>query len=311
MPRSGTTWIGKIFDSCPTTRYFHEPDTRQRIPLSLFTDPRDSEAQRCLREYAARIPSIRDCSVIGKTPLFHKASMSRLGFELYRLGVLATKGASRYLPVGKAPYVPRLHADEVVVWKSIESLGRTGTLLEAIAGIQVIQILRHPCGYLNSVMEGDAKRHFTGQTASSEDMGIYALISGTATAKRYGLDLDRLAALPPWQRLAWRWVVFNEEALHQAKGSTAHHLVRYEDLCKDPKSVTRQLFDFCQLPYRNQTDAFLGESTAREEARYYSVYKDPMKSAWKWKRQLAPEMVEDVRNIVLQTEIGGLYQDAF
>ena len=26
LPRSGTTWVGKIFDSHPSTLYLHEPD---------------------------------------------------------------------------------------------------------------------------------------------------------------------------------------------------------------------------------------------------------------------------------------------
>ena len=31
MPRSGTTWLGKIFDSHPLVLYRHEPDTWQRL----------------------------------------------------------------------------------------------------------------------------------------------------------------------------------------------------------------------------------------------------------------------------------------
>jgi hypothetical protein len=29
LPRSGTTWLGKIFDSHPETLYRHEPDSWQ------------------------------------------------------------------------------------------------------------------------------------------------------------------------------------------------------------------------------------------------------------------------------------------
>ncbi len=32
LPRSGTTWIGKLLDSSPLTLYLHEPDSFFRIP---------------------------------------------------------------------------------------------------------------------------------------------------------------------------------------------------------------------------------------------------------------------------------------
>ena len=40
MPRSGTTWIGKILDSHPRTLYRHEPDTWRRLDtIPLFPAP--------------------------------------------------------------------------------------------------------------------------------------------------------------------------------------------------------------------------------------------------------------------------------
>ena len=41
MPRSGTTWLGKIFDSHPDIIYLHEPDSEFRlkeVPLLVTPD---------------------------------------------------------------------------------------------------------------------------------------------------------------------------------------------------------------------------------------------------------------------------------
>src|SRR6185312_4530492 len=41
LPRSGTTWIGKLFDSHPDTLYRHEPDSVRRLSMPLFPEKED------------------------------------------------------------------------------------------------------------------------------------------------------------------------------------------------------------------------------------------------------------------------------
>ncbi len=59
MPRSGTTWLGKIFDSHPETLYRHEPDAWGRLnAMPLLAQPDQAErfrgyGQRLRRELAA------------------------------------------------------------------------------------------------------------------------------------------------------------------------------------------------------------------------------------------------------------------
>ena len=43
MPRSGTTWLGKLFDSHPSTLYRHEPDSwRMLEDVPLFPSSTDA-----------------------------------------------------------------------------------------------------------------------------------------------------------------------------------------------------------------------------------------------------------------------------
>ncbi len=47
MPRSGTTWLGKIFDSHPDTLYRHEPDSRGTLnTLPMLPIESDVEIHR-------------------------------------------------------------------------------------------------------------------------------------------------------------------------------------------------------------------------------------------------------------------------
>ena len=41
LPRSGTTWIAKIFDSHPDVLYYHEPDYIDRIPCVPYVTELD------------------------------------------------------------------------------------------------------------------------------------------------------------------------------------------------------------------------------------------------------------------------------
>jgi hypothetical protein len=53
--------------------------------------------------------------------------------------------------------------------------------------------------------------------------------------------------------------------------------------------VTRTLFEFCGLAWSEQTAQFLRSSTTRSRDDYYSVFKDPLASAWRWQTELSAE----------------------
>ena len=66
MPRSGTTWIGKIFDSYPDTVYRHETDSSGRLnavpllaPADIYPQPEAGASAygQTSREERSSIPS--------------------------------------------------------------------------------------------------------------------------------------------------------------------------------------------------------------------------------------------------------------
>jgi hypothetical protein len=314
MPRSGTTWIGKIFDSHPDTLYRHEPDSRgalNAVPLLVQANGAKRYGP-AVSDFLRRLPRLNQTKVCASLPLFPKSYYSDLRFRLRRLSVLSAKAGSRLLGELPVPHwvdydaVPQLR----VVWKSIESLGRLGLVARSAETCRAVHIIRHPCGYVASVLRGESKGKFGGQAPSSEDYGLFALLLETEQARARGLTLGALKRMEPVERLAWRWVLFNEKAMDDVRGLSNCALVRYEDVCQDPLGTSRRLFDFAGLPWHPQTEAFIGQSTGQENGAYYSVFKNPRKAANKWRGQLAPADIDRIMAVVADSRPGALYGDA-
>ncbi|ROR29618.1 sulfotransferase family protein [Inmirania thermothiophila] len=298
MPRSGTTWVAKILDSHPETLYRHEPDSRhllQGVPLFPARGEWDGLAP-ALRRYAAALPRMRDVRTCGKLPIFPKRHLGPGRGVLLRAGVVAAKAAARAgldLPVPGAAWgadTPGVR----LVWKSIESLGRLGALRHALPDAVSVHILRHPCGYAASVARGEAGGRFTGAGTAAEDWGIFEMLLKTDAARRRGLRMEHLRGASPWQRLAWRWVLTNEKALDDLEGAAGHRLLVYERLCEAPAEEARALLAHCGLGWHEQTAAFVAASTGGHDRGYYSVVKDPRRSAWGWREELPAGAVEAI-----------------
>jgi hypothetical protein len=313
LPRSGTTWAGKIFDSHPDTLYRHEPDSWARlgeIPLAPDAAPVPDLEQR-LAAFADRLPGLRTTKVAGSLPLFPKRRQSGLGFQLHRAGVLAAKAAARLTGEFPVPGWGLTARDEStrIVWKSIESVGRMGLVARSLPGSRGVLLVRHPCGFAASILRGERNRHFTSEVAASEDYGIFEALLTTGPARRRGLTLADLQLMQPEERLAWRWVLFNEKAMEDIADIDGFDVVRYEDLCRAPLAITRRMFEGCGLSMDPQTEAFLAQSSSENRESYYSVYKDPVHSASRWRQELAPEVVARILGITRGTPPGALFPE--
>lgn len=96
MLRSGTTWIGKLFDSLPDTFYCHEPDSVRRLSLPLYPETRVAPRYREeLEQFVASLPQRRCPEVVGKQLLFPKSYQSAAALCAYRVGVAFAKAADR------------------------------------------------------------------------------------------------------------------------------------------------------------------------------------------------------------------------
>lgn len=311
MPRSGTTWIGKIFDSHPDTLYRHEPDSWGRLNFLPHMPSLDQAGAYAsdIRLFFKQLPDLKLTKVVASTPIFPKNYYSSLRYQLFRLNVFAVKALAKM--AGEKPVPSWIRGRDIprirVVWKSIESLGRLGIIERALQPCYGIHITRHPCGYVASVLRGESQQRFTSNISASEDLVLLAYCMDTATAREYGLSVEMLRTLHPIERLAWRWVLFNAKALEDIAGEPNCMSLRYEDLCRDPVGVAKKLFEFTKLSWNNQTELFVSQSTAKDVGRYYSVVKDPMKAATKWKKELSASDIDRIYAVIGKTHLSELY----
>ncbi len=311
MPRSGTTWLGKIFDSHPDTLYRHEPDSRGTFDtLPLFVSGGCEERNLpFVNQYLDRLPAIRDEKISASLPIFAKNYYSAPALALRKGIVFGMKVASRVFGSLAVPDVVDLskRSDYTLVWKSIESLGRLGMLARVRPDARCVIIFRHPCGYVASVLRGESKRKFEGGTPSSEDWGVFAMLANLPQAKERNLDLPAIKRMTAVERLALKWALYYEHVLAETEGLQNVIAVRYEDFCERPMEETRRAFQHCRLKWAPETESFISSSTSHTNSEYYSVFKNPMEAAWKWRKELSSDDVRQIQFLASGFRAGAWY----
>jgi hypothetical protein len=306
MPRSGTTWIGKLFDSHQDTYYLHEPDSvcpNTEMPLLMSATCETHQLAKNVKRWLQ--PSSE--KVIASRPFFNKSYLGAIPWSLFLVSAYASKLASHFsLPFLHHPL--RIQKKPpVIVWKSIESLGRLPAL-HARAQTTAIHIIRHPCGQIASTLRGEKLHQFDGDLITSQDWDLFDKLLEQSGETRF--SLQDIKAMYPEQRLALRWGIINDYAL-QISASENSIVLIYEDLCRDPKEKLSQLFDQLGLALGDQTQQYLVQSTQSEDKAYYATRKTPLVAAYKWREQLLPEQQQRIAAIVTQFKCAQYYVDDF
>ena len=309
-PRSGTTWVGKTFDSHPDTLYRHEPDSVRRasdMPLIVETGEYDRYAEAA-RVYLDATLRRRDPKTSGRLPVFPKRYYGPLRFGLRKYAVLGSKLGQRAGLSFDIPDLVPAGGDRVTtVWKSIESVGRAGLYAHVYPGMRVVHIVRHPCGHVASTLRGEKLGKFDASAPAAEDRRLFEFLLQTEVMRGRGLDWARLEKQTAAQRLTWRWLAFNEQLMLAGERNPGITSVAYEAICEEPEARFRELFGFCGLDWDEQTERFLQTSTGRDDGAYYSVTKDPLRAANRWRQELDTEVVEQILEIVKDSRVGRLF----
>jgi hypothetical protein len=312
MPRSGTTWIGKLFDSHPDTLYRHEPDSMRKLDMPLFPEKEDAPRYREeLERFAASLPAMRSPEVVGKQPLFPKSYQTTAGLAAYRASVVAAKAASRVRRHFPCLFRPTGFNGRVasVVWKSVESSGRLGVCIKALPQVRAIHLIRHPCGVMASRFRGASTHGFGQSNPETDSQWVLKLLLATKAGRARGLDLDDIQNLTPEEQAAWRWILIQEKILADVAGSGRVLTIRYEDVCSDPIGMTRRMFEFAGLGWQPQTEQFVLASTQVGDSDYYSVFKNPQASAERWRSELEPHVIERVQQALRGSVVHRFYND--
>ncbi len=314
LPRSGTTWIGKSFDSHPDVHYLHEPDTQHRMDGFMPLLPGLEDTNRYDQGVAAYCQNeLQRCSVrvCGKRPFFNKNYLSGIQSKLLHGRVEAARFYERLRGrrLSWKPARPIGNDQTRLVWKSIESIGRTGVMCRLYPQARAVVIVRDPRGYCASVFRGESMKKFSGNADAAVDYGLFEILLDTPYAKAQGLDLDMIKKLSPAERMTWNWLLYNQKVFDDIRQLDNVCMVRYEDLCEQPLEGFRKLFEFCNLSFDSQSEEFIYQSTHKDSDSYYSVYKDPKSSAYKWRKDIPEETADSLERLCREHPIGRAYFD--
>jgi hypothetical protein len=313
-PRSGTTWLSKIFDSHPSVMYQHEPDmASDATPLPVnYPEQDEIKYAALIREQVAAFLEVRNIKSAGSLPVFRKQCDTTLSYGsralsiyfLHLLSKIPPRNLTKHCIVPGSPILqtyPRIH----VVMKSVRLVHHAGLITRAIPDARTIVILRNPMGQVASLLNGITAGKF-----EMKRIDFDVRLLATPQARTYGLTRQRIAAMPQVEKFAWEWVVRNEKAIDDLDGNPRARIIRYDDLVNDPMGLSQDLFNFAGLDWPRETEAFVTRSmTPRGFNGYYTVYKHSRATSEKWREELSEQNIMIIKNALRLSKIGNRWPE--
>jgi hypothetical protein len=301
--RSGSTWLGSIVASHPDVAYRFEPKPGRA--------GRAAATERAAKRLVSHDVDMTDLGEIeaglrlsdpwSDKPPFTTRRRGTLPFPWLRGPMWALcRRFPALSPMHRLLYTPR--GRPLVVFKHVAHERTCRGLLERTA-MPIVYLVRHPCATISSILKGQRDGIMPNGRASVIER--FVADNAPGLQRRFG---SRIPSMGPHQHeaLLWRWSV--ETSLAPALDATPPtlHLVHYENLCRNPAAETAKVLAHLGLAADPQVDAFVAASTdpaargLREPGirRYFSVFRNPLDSMDKWRRDLDASTRREILEIV-------------
>lgn len=297
--RSGSTWLGKLFDSHPDVLYLHEPDSVMRpeaFPYLPITEDIETYKDE-VRVYLEHLLKHRSAKTVGRPPVFPKSWRATGATRYYELLTLAARAVGRVpLPGMRRIPVPQLMKKNMMPYPVIKTVS-SGTCVSLYAAakpdMRFLHLIRHPCAVVASSLRGVEQGVMPGNPFLKK---FFAM----PEAVHYPLAYDDFRKRPLAEQLAFSWMISNDKMAADAHMSGHATTVYYDDLCRDPLNGMAELFEFAGLDFAPQSREFISAllGANSEKASYFSVMRPPTASLDKWKTALSEEQQAAIFDIV-------------
>ncbi|RMD90844.1 MAG: sulfotransferase [Alphaproteobacteria bacterium] len=308
--RTGTTWIGRIFDSVPNTVYLHEPDLVVYDPaFPVVPDPDDMPALVPVADrFLDRLAQARPLKAVAARPILKKPYRSRPAHLLRSSMIYGLRGLETVI----GPRVQRLRIPDLVsrrrrqglstVIKSVTGLARLPIYAAARPEMPIVHVIRHPCAVVASLLRGIRKGKMPRPHLYDRQLRL-------PPARRHGLDRAAADRLDDLETTAWRWLIMNDWALEACPADARVRVLRYEDMAREPMAQAREMLRWCGLPWTPASEAFLEQSSHGPAAgvRYHGVMRDSRAAAERWREELSESEVARIHDIVHDSRAGRFY----
>lgn len=303
--RSGTNFLLSLLDQSPATHCRNEPDQLDASALAGLSEFRFfvTEEARLAPLFDGAVHQAARC--VG--PRDHMADVEkdwlkrgrrRAGYFFLRQRYRAVERLiHRRKPMdGKELVYPSwmVRADVLAtsyhVYKLNAAVGYGAWALRARPSTRVIQIVRHPGGFLKSWHkrwvkgEGGQQR---GQGNADRLVDEDRLREAARRDPRWARSFGDIDAMGRAEGELWWWRYVNETLFEAGRGRPNFTFALYEDLAHDPIAVSRRVYADCGLPWSPEI-----------EVRVRSIARGAETIARAWKDELEPGMVALVEKVL-------------
>jgi Sulfotransferase family len=263
LPRSGTTWIASILNTACGIKYFHEPFNTFNVPEA------DRHADKYLRA------SDRDREFKGYCQKTF-AGKNESEFVNHKLSNFYQK--YRWFP-------GRVMVKDVRCHMALDWIDRH-------ISPTIVIVIRHPCAVASSLFRlyGEG----VGERLIQRILDRPKLIEDYLTSFQDLFD----QAQGFWQKFGLVWGATYHMIQQQQKQHPNWIFVQHESLCLNPEQEYRKLFDRLNLQWTIQTDRLLNRSITQDSGHPYIPERIAAQEHSKWKNQVSPLQIEQVRKFV-------------